>query len=186
MFPEAHTPSLQERYTVDDPAPFPEGDTFSAALDGLSLAEIEEAAGELHRRIAEALRDLGERRSDRGGRDSPRARVASLAVRTEIAAVVLAGAAAASEVTVPRLEVHPSAIAAVMYAAPTLPALLGRLEQDRRLLASLARAIESRLDEEWTSPWGRMSLRHLVTDVAIVRPAKVAMDLDILAGQAEV
>ncbi|MEZ4554269.1 MAG: hypothetical protein AB7T16_02215 [Dehalococcoidia bacterium] len=163
-----------------------QADTFTAALDALSLTEVEETAGELHRRIAEALRDLGERRSDRGGRDSPRARVASLVVRTEIAAVVLAGAAAASEVVAPPLEVHPSAIAAVMYAAPTLPALLVRLEQDRRLLASLARTIESRLDEEWTSPWGRMSLRHLVSDVAIVRPAKVAMDLDVLAGQAEV
>lgn len=186
MSTEPHARSLQERATPDDASPLPGPDTFSAALDGLGLAEIEEAAGELHRRIAEALRDLGERRADRGGRESPRARVASLVVSTELASIVLASVAAASDAVLPRLEVHPAAIAAVMYAAPTLPALLGRLEQDRRLLASLARALEPRLDEETASPWGRMPLRRLVTEMSIVRPAKVAMDLDALAGQAEV
>lgn len=186
MSTEPHARSLQESATPDDAPSARDPDTFSAALDVLGLAEIEEAAGELHRRIAEALRELGERRADRGGRDSPRARVASLVVSTELASAVLAAAAAASEVALPRLDVHPTAIAAVMYAAPTLPALLGRLEQDRRLLASLARAVEPRLNEEAGSPWGPIPLRRLVTEMSIVRPARLAMDLDALAGQADV
>ncbi|MFN8585889.1 MAG: hypothetical protein U0446_11295 [Dehalococcoidia bacterium] len=184
MSAQPHERILQEPPTPDDAPPL--ADSFTAALDGLSLIEIEEAAGELHRRIAEALRDIGERRADRGGRESPRARVASLVVATELASTLLSSAAAASEIVLSRLEVHPAAIAAVMYAAPTLPALLGRLEQDRRLLASLARAIESRLDEEANSPWGRMPLRRVVTEMSIVRPAKVAMDLDVLDAQGEV
>jgi hypothetical protein len=186
MFPESHPLSLQEPTTPDEVSPFPDPDTYTAALDGLALVEVEEAAGELHRRIAEALRDLGERRADRGGRTSPRARVASLVVHTELVGMVLAAAAAGAEATLPRLEVHPSAIAAVMYATPALPALLGRLEQDRRLVASLARTLEARLDEATDSPWGRMPLRRLVTDVSIVRPARIAMDLDTLAGQVDV
>src|SRR5712691_11624445 len=51
--------------TVQEPAT-PDDDTFDAALETLGLTEIEEATGELHRRIASALRALGERRADRG------------------------------------------------------------------------------------------------------------------------
>lgn len=183
---ESSWPRVQEPVTADDVSAQPDPDTFSAALSSLSLTDVEETAGELHRRIAESLRELGERRADRGGRTSPRARVASLVLGTELAGIVLAGAAAGTTIELPRLDAHPSAIAAVMYAAPTLAALLARLDQDRRLLASLARTLESRLDEEHGSPWGPMPMRRLVTEVSIVHPARVAVDLDTLAGEADV
>ena len=77
-----------------------------------------------------------------------------------------------------RTDRHPATVAAVMYAAPTVAALLGRLEQDRRLLASLARALESRLDEEHETPWGRISLRRLVAEVALVEAAACARALE--------
>jgi hypothetical protein len=147
---------------------------------------VEEAAGELHRRIAAALRDIGERRADRGGRESPRARVAALAVATELGAVTLGAVAAASTAVLPRLELHPSTVAATVYAAPTIQGLLGRLEQDRRLLTSLGRTLEERLDEECDSPWGRLRLRRLLVELSIAQPARVALELEAIADQADV
>jgi hypothetical protein len=185
MSAEAHVRSVQERITVDDASTSITPDTYDAALDALAPHEVEETAGELHRRIAAALRDIGERRADRGGRNSPRAKVASLAVMTELAAATLGAAAAGSSAQLPRLDVHPSMVAAVMYAAPTIQALLLRLEQDRRLVASLARTLESRLDEECASPWSEMTLRRLVTSVTVVHPARIAMELDTVAGEAD-
>ncbi len=185
MSAEPHRSSLQECITADDGSAAATRDTFGAALDGLTLTEVEEAAGELHRRIAAALRDIGERRADRGGRASPRAQVAGLAVATELAALVLGAASAGSTAEIPRLDSHPSSVAAVMYAAPTLPQLLGRLDQDRRLVASLARTAEHQLDEERTTPWGTMALRRMVTDIFIVRPARIAMELDAAADAAD-
>ena len=186
MSAEAHTLSVQERITTDDAYSASAPDTFGAALETLTLTELEEAAGELHRRIAAALRDIGERRADKGGRNSPRARVSSLAVASELASLVLGAAAAGADARLPRLEVHPSMVAALMYAATTIPALLARLEQDRRLLASLARTLEPQLDEECETPWGRLTMRKLVTAVSIVQPARVAMELDAVTGEADV
>lgn len=185
MFAQPHRLSVQETTTADD-APQPATqDTFGAALDGLTFAEVEETAGELHRRVAAALREIGERRADRGGRASPRARVAGLVIATELTALILGAAAAGSEAHVPRLDDHPSSVAAFMYAAPTLPQLLGRLDQNRRLVASLARTLEGRLDEERPTPWGAMPLRRLVSDVLIVRPARVGLELDSAASEAD-
>ena len=150
------------------------------SFESLTLAETEEASGELYRRIAVALRRIGERRADDPDAESrsPRWRAASLAAATELAAAALgaiaAGAAAASE----RSDRHPATVAAVMYAAPTLSALLTRLEQDRRLLASLARTLESRLAEEHETPWGRLPLRRLVAEVALAEPARCAQALE--------
>lgn len=185
MSAETRAGSVQECITPDDVLASDAQDTFGAALDALTLAEVEEAAGELHRRVAAALRDIGERRADKGGRNSPRARVASLAIATELGAFVLGGFASGSRMEVPRLELQPSTVAAVVYAAPTIQALLGRLEQDRRLLASLARTLESRLDEECGSPWGRLTARRLVSHLSIVLPARVALELEEVAGEAD-
>jgi hypothetical protein len=73
-----------------------------------------------------------------------------------------------------------------MYAAPTVQSLLSRLEQDRRLLASIARYQEARLDEEHETPWGRVRLRQVVSAVAIVHAARCAVTLEQVAGEAEV
>lgn len=186
MSAEVHILRVQERITDDDAFTSIAPDTYDAALDALAPHEVEETAGELHRRIAAALRDIGERGADKGGRHSPRAKVAGLAVMTELSALVLGAAAAGSAAQLPRLDVHPTTVAAVMYAAPTIQALLVRLEQDRRLVASLARTLEARLDEECESPWGAMTLRRLVTSVAVVHPARVALELDTVAGEADV
>jgi hypothetical protein len=185
MSAEAHARSVQECITADDAFTSGVPDTFGATLDGLTLVEVEEAAGELHRRIAATLREIGERRADRGGRDSPRAKVASLAVSTELAALILGALTAGSEARVPRLDVHPSMVAGVMYAAPTIQALLARLEQDRRLVASLARTLVARLDEECESPWGRLTVHRILTGVSIERPARLAMELEAIADQAD-
>lgn len=184
MSAEAHSFSVQESITRDDA--FNAEVDIASALDSLTLVEVEEAAGELHRRIGAALRDIGERRADRGGRESPRARVAALAVATEAGALTLGAVAAGSVVHLPRLDAHPTTVAAAVYAAPTIQALLARLDQDRRLLASLARALEPRFDEECDSPWGHMSLHRLVVELAIVRPARLALELERLADEAEV
>lgn len=71
-----------------------------------------------------------------------------------------------------------------MYAAPTVSALLSRLEQDRRLLASLARHLESRLDGEHATAWGETALRTIVTDVALTTPAACAQELEGRASSA--
>src|SRR5207247_1180581 len=134
------------------------------ALDALSLAEVEETAGELHRRIGVALRLMGERRADRTGTSGRSARwhAASLVAATELAATVLGAAAVEAEAPLPRLDRQAPSIGAVMYAAPTLAGLTSRLEQDRRLLVSLARSLESRLDDERETPWGHVRLRRVV------------------------
>ena len=186
MSTEAHALSVQEHMTADDIRASDEQDAYGAALDALTLGEVEEAGGELHRRIAAALRDIGERRADRGGPRSPRAQVAGLAVATELAGLTLGAIAAGVQVGLPRLDSHPSTVAAVMYAAPTIQALLTRLEQDRRFLASLGRTLGPRLDEECESPWGRLRVRRLVTEISIVQPARVALALEEAAGEAAV
>ena len=157
------------------------------SLRTLSLAEIEEASAELHRRIAVALRRVGERRADEQweGGGSPRRAVASLAASTELAAATLAAIAAGGPPPEARSDEHPAAVAALMYAAPTLGALLSRLEQDRRLLASLARGLESRLAEEHASPWGRRPLQELVIEASLARPAQCAQALGVRADLAD-
>ena len=163
--------------------------TNEDAFDSLSLPAIEEASGELHRRVAVALRRIGERRADDPAADaarrSPRQRTATLGAATELAAVTLGAIAAGGAAPRARSDLHAATVAAVMYAAPTLSALLTRLEQDRRLLASLARALESRLDEEHETAWGRITLRRVVAGVALAEAARCAQALERAAEAAE-
>ncbi|MGE3960524.1 MAG: hypothetical protein AB7F65_02440 [Dehalococcoidia bacterium] len=162
------------------------GDTHAtpdlAAFDELPLETVEEAAGELIRRITVAMRDIGESRADDAtGRDpSPRRRVAALAVLTELACSTFAAAAAGVVPLGGRVDRHPAAIAAVMYAAPTVPALLQRIEQDRRMLASHARGLAHRLDEVAGGAWPKATLRSLLSEVALAAPAECAQELDAL------
>jgi hypothetical protein len=65
-----------------------------------------------------------------------------------------------------------------MYAAPSIQGLLSRLEQDRRLLASLCRTLDTSLGESWETPRGHMSLRELVITVAIIDAARCALALE--------
>ncbi|MEE8337627.1 MAG: hypothetical protein V3R95_06170 [Dehalococcoidia bacterium] len=156
------------------------------AFASLTLAEVEEVSGELHRRIGVALRTIGERRADeRGEHDaSPRQLVASLAASLELAAGTLGAIAAAVTPADGRSDRHPTAVAAVMYAAPSVGALLSRLEQDRRLLASVARTLESRLDELHATAWGKIAMRELVSEVAVAAAAACAQDLEQRAAVA--
>lgn len=158
------------------------------ALDDLTLAEIEEAAGELHRRIAASLRAIGEPRVDTPDAEgiTPRREVASLAVTLELAGVTLGAVASGAPAAVPRIDRHPALVAAVMYAAPSVSSLLGRVEQDRRLVASLARTLESRLDEEHETPWGRLRLRRVLVEVLLGEGARCAMALEARLGEAQV
>jgi hypothetical protein len=153
--------------------------TSDDPFDALNLEELEEASGELHRRIAVALRRVGELRADErdpaGG--TPRQRVAALGALIEIAAATLAATAAGGGAPSLRYDRHPQSVAAVMYAAPTIPALLHRLEQDRRLLASHARGVASRLHDVEAAAWGT-SLRTMLSEVAIAEPAKCAQALE--------
>ena len=71
------------------------------------------------------------------------------------------------------------------YAAPSLGALLSRLEQDRRLLTSLARQLESRLDEAAAQLEGVTPRRALI-QVLIAEPARCAQRLEREAGLREV
>ena len=73
---------------------------------------------------------------------------------------------------------NPAAVAAVMYGAPTIPALLARLEQDRRMLASLARHEEARLGEAVLWPWGEASLRRVLTEVALGEASRCAQAVE--------
>ena len=157
-------------------------------FDALSLAELEEAMGELQRRIAVALRTLGEQRADVPDAEgvTPRREVAGLTAALELAALTLANAAAGSDLDAPRVDHHPALVAALMYAAPTIPALLQRLEQDRRLLASLVRGSESRLDAERETPWGPRTVRRLLVEVGLGEGARCALALERLAGEADV
>ena len=156
-------------------------------FDALSLAELEEAMGELQRRIAVALRTLGEQRADVPDAEgvTPRREVAGLTAALELAALTLASAAAGSDLDAPRVDHHPALVAALMYAAPTIPALLQRLEQDRRLLASLVRGSESRLDAERETPWGPRTVRRLLVEVGLGEGARCALALERLAGGPE-
>ncbi|MFN8639915.1 MAG: hypothetical protein U0360_10805 [Dehalococcoidia bacterium] len=158
-------------------APFGAGnDPRRNALATLTLAELEEAAGELQRRIGVALRRIGERDADSydtAGR-SPRRQAARLAVECEVTALALAARAAGLPGS-PRVPAeHPTFAAAIAYGAPNLPALVSRLEQDRRVLASLARQLESRLDE----PLGASepeTPRELLIRALIEAPARAAL-----------
>lgn len=158
------------------------------ALDTLTLAEIEEAAGELHRRIAASLRAIGEPRADTPDADgvTPRREVASLAATLELAGTVLGSVVAGASPAGARIDRHPALVAAVMYAAPSVASLLGRVDQDRRLVASLARTLESRLDEEHETPWGEMQLRRVLVEVLLGESARCAMALEVRLGEAQV
>ena len=174
--------------------PSPSAEPFAA----LSLPELEEAAGELVRRIAVALRALGEAgaddapagdQSERGSDGTPRLQVAQLAALLELAAASLAAAEAARPGALGSKAAPAASDAAgaaqtkalamgVMYAAPTVDSLLSRLEQDRRLLASLTRGLEPRLDERHATPLGTIELRALVAEIAIAEPARTAQALE--------
>ena len=173
----AHDPSPRGVSASETPGEVSQRDD---RLDALTLAEIEEAAGELHRRIAAALRAIGELRADTPGADgrSPRREVAALAATLEVAGVVLASIAAGSDATAAPVDRRPELVAALMYAAPSIPALLGRVEQDRRLVASLARTLEARLDEEHATPWGEQPLRRVLVEVLLGAGARCAMALE--------
>lgn len=154
------------------------------AFDELPLETLEEAAGELLRRINLAARDIGEGRADEVDqrattpRRSPRQRIAALAVLTELAAQTFGAASAGTEPPAGRIDRHPAAVAAMMYGAPTLGALLTRLEQDRRMLASAARGLEHRLDEPAGGAWPSESLRTVLSEAAIAAPAECAQALE--------
>lgn len=174
---------LNGRGIDTEPATNDAPDRFDAALAALSLDELEETAGELHRRIGVALRALGEGRADHSPGDdlrahSPRWHVASLIAATELAAATLGAVAAGGAAPRTRTDQHPTTVAAIMYAAPTIPALLGRLEQDRRLFTSFARTFMPRADDEVQTAWGAIGLRQLVAMVTVVEPARCAMLLE--------
>ncbi len=140
----------------------------------LSLAEIEEAIGEIERRIAVALRALGERAADEpatSGR-SPRLAVAELAAELELTAFALAALAGGAALPADG-DRRPALAAALMYAAPTIPALLQRLDQDRRLLVSLART-----SEEHAAPEENGRLRRLLVEGGLGAAARCAMALE--------
>lgn len=156
-------------------------------LGALALTDIEEAAGELHRRIGVALRRIGELRADTAlpGERSARWHVASLVAMFELAAASFASiATTGGSVVLPRIDRHPAAIAATMYAAPTLAALLGRLEQDRRQLAALSRSLEAHLDERHATGFGEQTLRALLAEVAVAEGARCALLVEHAAERA--
>jgi hypothetical protein len=151
-----------------------------AEFDDLPLDTLEEAGGEFHRRIAVALRHIGEPRADDRDAEgrSPRERVASLAVLLELAAVTCAAMASGSEAPGGRIDRHPAAVAALMYAAPTLSALVTRIEQDRRLVAAHARRLEPRFFERPRTAWGASTLRAVLSEAMLVEPARCAQALE--------
>jgi hypothetical protein len=154
--------------------------TMQDPFDSLALADLEEASGELHRRIGAALRRIGEARAERddGGGRTPRYRAAALAAAIELAAHTLGAVAAGAAAPDVRSDRHPAVIAAIMYATPAIPALLARLDQDRRLLASLARSLDARLSEAHVTPWGHETLRRLLSEIAVAEPARCAQALE--------
>ena len=149
-------------------------------FDTLSLVELEEASGELHRRIGIALRYFGEPRADEWDAEgvSPRRRVSGYVALLELASQTLGAVTAAIAPPTVRVDQHPSIVAAIMYATPTIPSLLARLEQDRRQLASLARGRETMLDYEHASPWGLVPTRRIVVEASIAEAARCAMALE--------
>ena len=186
MPPQAH--DCLPQLSVQEPMPADDLSLDPQPLDALGLEELEETVGELQRRIAVALRGLGEQRADQPNAEgvTPRRAVAALAASLELAALTLATALTGAELAAPRLDRHPALVAGLMYAAPSIPTLLLRLEQDRRLLASLARGAGERLDEEHPTPWGPRTLRRLLVEVALGANSRCAMALEQRAGQAEV
>lgn len=151
------------------------------AFAALTLPELEEAAGELHRRIGVSLRHAGEPRADAPDDEgrSPRRRVAEHVAMLEAAAATLASVASGDAPPGGRYDRHPATVLAVMYATPTIPALLARLEQDRRLLVSLGRGLETRLDEPRATAWGETPLRTLFIDTLIVEAARCAQSVEL-------
>jgi len=149
-------------------------------FDALSLTELEEASGELHRRIGVTLRYIGEPRADEWDAEgiSPRRRVSGYVALLELASQTLGAITAAVTAPTARTDEHPALVAAIMYATPTIPALLTRLEQDRRQLASLARGRETMLDLERDTPWGFVATRRVIVEAAIAEAARCAMALD--------
>lgn len=149
-------------------------------FDTLSLAEVEEASGELHRHIGIALRYIGEPRADEwdAAGVSPRRRVSGYVALIELASQTLGAITASVPTPTARTDEHPALVAAIMYATPTIPALLARLEQDRRQLASLARGLESMLDREHATPWGDVTTRRIVIEAVIAEAARCAMALE--------
>lgn len=159
--------------------------TATSVFDQLPLEQLEEASGELHRRAGAALRQIGELRAEDADGEgvSPRARVAALVVSSELAAAALSAIAAGTEAPRGRIDLDRTVVAALMYGAPSLDGLLGRLEQNRRMLASLARHLEPRLDELVDCAWGELSLRQVMIEHAISEPARCAQALDkVIAG----
>ena len=150
----------------------------AGAVEQLSLPEIEEAIGEIERRIAVALRALGERAADEpdaAGR-SPRREVAELAAELELAALALAVVAERRRASRRSTGERRAALAAgLMYAAPTIPALLQRLDQDRRLLVSLARSADERVGGEDADPQDERALRRLLVESGLGAAARCAM-----------
>lgn len=155
-------------------------DPRRAALEQLSLAELEEVGGELQRRLGVALRRIGERDADMPGpaSPSPRRQTAQLAVESEVVALALGALAAGLPAGARVPGGHPTLAAAIAYAAPNLSALLTRLEQDRRLLTSLARQLESRLDAEFDFGGVRETPRQLLIEVLVESPARIALALE--------
>ncbi|MGE3856899.1 MAG: hypothetical protein AB7G21_08065 [Dehalococcoidia bacterium] len=149
-------------------------------FDTLTLEELEEASGELHRRIGIALRHIGEPRADEwdGEGVSPRRRVTGYAALIELASQTLGAITAGVPAPSARTDEHPALVAALMYATPTIPALLARLEQDRRQLASLARGRETMLDLEAATPWGTVTTRRVVVEASVAEAARCAMALE--------
>ena len=159
----------------------------AGAVEQLSLPEIEEAIGEIERRIAVALRALGERAADEpdaAGR-SPRREAAELAADLELAALALAVVAEGGALPAEPGDRRTALAAGLMYAAPTIPALLQRLDQDRRLLVSLARAAAERLGRD-ADPADERALRRLLVEAGLGAAARCAMALEAaLARRAE-
>jgi hypothetical protein len=155
--------------------------TSTSVFDQLPLDQIEEVAGELHRRAGSALRRIGEARADDPDPEgeSPRHRIAALIATGELAIATFAAAGATAEAPRHRVDREPLAIGALMYGAPTLVGLLGRLEQNRRILASLARHLEPRLDEVVATAWGDRTLRQLLVLQAIEEPARCAQAFEL-------
>ncbi len=150
----------------------------------MSLAEIEEASGELHRRTGVALRRIGEIRADRPvlpplvANLTPRQYATHLATALELGCASLGAVIAGDRPPLARSDRHPAVVAALTYGAPTLPALLARLEQDRRVLTSLARRLEPRFAERCETAWGDLTIGQLAVELAIAEPARVAQMLE--------
>jgi hypothetical protein len=154
--------------------------TTSSMFERMSLGAIEEVSGELHRRTGAALREIGELRADEllGGGISPRQQTAALVTSIELACITMEAIIGQLPPPPARSDRHPSAVAAVMYGAPSLAGLLTRLEQDRRMFTSLTRHLQPRRGETATTAWGNGTIQQLVIELAIVEPARIAQALE--------